>query len=106
MDRPTRRKRHDYTVETLSGASRLLHCTRPSGGQRPRTVRRAVRDRFAKASDSGIRKRLAAIMFEPPSPFDSKVPRHPRLEVVVLGSMLGATAVLVAFFNICARLGR
>jgi hypothetical protein len=71
-----------------------------------RTVRKAVRERFAKACDSSIRKRLASLVFEPASPFDAKVPRQLRLEACVLGSMLVATAVATVFFNICARLGR
>jgi hypothetical protein len=69
-------------------------------------VRKAVLERFAKACDSSIRQRLASMLFEPDSPFDSKVPRQFRLETLVLGSLLAATAVAIAFFNICACLGR
>jgi hypothetical protein len=71
-----------------------------------KTVREAVRKRFEKASDCSIRKRLAAILFEPSSPFDSKVPRSIRLETLVLGSILGATVVAMAFFTVWTSFAR
>jgi hypothetical protein len=71
-----------------------------------KTVHKAVMTRFAKACDSSIRKRLTAVVFEPASPFDSKLPRRIRLETLILGSMLGGTVIAIAFFNLCARFGR
>ena len=68
----------------------------------PKDIKRTAAVRFGKACDSGIWKRLTSVVLEPANPFDPKVPRRFRREVVVVGSMVLSFLVLALYFNLAA----
>lgn len=65
----------------------------------PNDIKKTFAARFGKACDSGVWKRLTSVVLEPANPFDPKVPRRFRREVVVLGSMVLSFLVLALYFN-------
>jgi hypothetical protein len=62
----------------------------------------AFRQRFARASDAGVWKRLSNAVLEPANPFDAKAHRGVRLEAAVLGPLVLAALGLAAYFNFSA----
>jgi hypothetical protein len=62
----------------------------------------AFRERFAKASDAGVWKRLSNAVLEPANPFDAKARRRIRLEAAILGPLVLAALGLAAYFNFSA----
>jgi|GEM_PF-4125481 len=65
----------------------------------------AIRERLAQAPDAGVWKRLAAVLLEPPSPFDLKVHRQLKHGTAVLGLLVLAALGLALYFNITAVTG-
>jgi hypothetical protein len=67
-----------------------------------REVVAAFRQRFEAGSDSGVRKRLSNIIFEPPNPFGPRSRRRARQETMVLVTLVFAAIVLTTYFNLNA----
>ena len=61
-----------------------------------------LRDRFAKAPDAGIRRRLSNVVLEPANPFELKSRRPVRQETVIIGVLVSALIGLAAYFNLTA----
>jgi hypothetical protein len=66
----------------------------------PKEIKETAAARFGKACDAGVWKRLTSVLLEPANPFDSKVPRRLRREVVVLSSLVLAFLLLAVYFNL------
>ena len=62
----------------------------------------AVRKRLAQAPDAGVRQRLAAVLLEPPNPFDLKTHRQLKHGTAVLSLLVLAALGLALYFNITA----
>jgi hypothetical protein len=62
----------------------------------------AVRKCFSQAPDTGVWRRLANTLLEPPNPFNSNARRHPKQDSVILGVLILAAVGLVIYFNITA----
>ena len=62
----------------------------------------AVRKRLAQAPDAGVRERLAAVLLEPPNPFDLKAHRQLKHGTAVLSLLILAALGLALYFNITA----
>ena len=63
-------------------------------------IKETAAARFGKACDAGVWKRLTSVLLEPANPFDPKVPRRLRREVVVLGSLVLTFLLLALYFNL------
>ena len=66
----------------------------------PQEIKKTAAARFGKACDAGVWKRLTSVLLEPANPFDPKVPRRLRREVVVLGSLVLTFLLLALYFNL------
>ena len=64
----------------------------------------AFRERFGRAHNSGIWKRLLNTVVEPVNPFESKSRRRVRQEAIVLGTLVCAAIAFTAYFNLSATL--
>ena len=64
----------------------------------------AFRERFGRAHNSGVWKRLSNIVVEPANPFESKTRRRVRQEAIVLGTLVCAAIAFTAYFNLSATL--
>lgn len=64
-----------------------------------RQIRKAANDRFKKACDAGVWKRISNVVVEPTNPFDAKAPRRLRQQAVVLGALTLASVLLVVYFS-------
>jgi len=65
----------------------------------------AIRRRLAQAPDAGAWKRIAAVLLEPPNPFDLKARRQLKHGTAVLGVLILAALGLALYFNIAAVRG-
>ena len=63
------------------------------------------RERFGKAYDAGIWKRLSNVLLEPANPFDVKARRQFRQEAIILGTFILAVLGLAIYFNLEAIAG-
>ena len=61
-----------------------------------------VRRRLAQTPDAGVWERLAAVLLEPPNPFDPKAHRQLKRGTALLGLFVLAAFGLVLYFNITA----
>ena len=61
-----------------------------------------IRRRPARPPDAGVWERVAAVLLEPPSPFDPKAHRQIKRGTAVLGLLLLAALGLALYFNITA----
>ena len=68
-------------------------------------ISEAIRKRFLHAPDTGVWKRLANALLEPPNPFNPKARRRPRQDGVILGPLVLAALGLAFYFNITAVAG-
>ena len=68
-------------------------------------ISETIRRRFLQAPDTGVWKRLANALLEPPNPFNPKARRRPRQGAVILGALVLAALGLAFYFNITAVAG-
>jgi hypothetical protein len=61
-----------------------------------------IRRRLAQAPDAGVWKRIAAVLLEPPNPFDPKAHRQLKHGTAVLALLILAAVGLALYFNITA----
>jgi len=61
-----------------------------------------IKKSLGQRSDIGLRKAIVNMLFEPPSPFDSRARRKPKTGFV-LGAILFATAVVCFYYFNFAR---
>src|SRR5580700_2392903 len=75
-----------------------------TGIQNPSATRivDTFRARFATACDAGVWKRLSNAVLEPANPFDVKVGRQFRQEVLILGTLVFVALGLAVYFNVGA----
>lgn len=64
-----------------------------------RQIRKAANERFRKACDAGVWKRISNIVLEPKNPFDAKAPRRPRQEAIVLGALVLTSVLFAVYFS-------
>ena len=62
-------------------------------------IRKAANERFRKACDAGVWKRVSNIVLEPKNPFDAKAPRRPPQEAIVLGGLVLTSVLLAVYFS-------
>jgi hypothetical protein len=66
------------------------------------TISEALRRRFVQSPDSGVLKRLATVVWEPPNPFNPNARRRPKQGAVILAALIFGVLGLAFYFNITA----
>ena len=64
-----------------------------------RQIRKTANNRFKKACDAGVCRRISHIALEPKNPFEANAPQRPRQEAIVLGALVLTSVLLVVYFS-------
>jgi hypothetical protein len=66
----------------------------------PREVRKWVEQALAERPDMGLKKAIANVILEAPSPFDQQARRKARTGFVLGAILLAAAAICFCYFNL------